>query len=226
MEKILVICAHPDDEVLGCGGTLLKHKSKKDQINLLYVFEGSSARNKINNLQTNLNLKKRKKSALKVGKFLKVRSINFLSNENLNSNSEIKLKITNQINQHIEKIKPTIIYTHSSKDLNVDHRTCLESVLIATRTTKTNYLKKILSFEIPSSTEWSFNLFGNFSGNYFVDIEKFINEKLKLINFYKYELKKFPYPRSKENILSQSRFIGSFVGFKNAERFEVIKILS
>ena len=157
---------------------------------------------------------------------MKVRSINFLNNENLNSNSEIKLKITNQINQHIEKIKPTIIYTHSSKDLNVDHRTCLESVLIATRTTKTNYLKKILSFEIPSSTEWSFNLFGNFSGNYFVDIEKFINEKLKLINFYKYELKKFPYPRSKENILSQSRFIGSFVGFKNAERFEVIKILS
>ena len=177
-------------------------------------------------MQTNLNLKKKKKSALKVGKFLKVRSINFLNNENLNSNSEIKLKITNQINQHIEKIKPTIIYTHSSKDLNVDHRTCLESVLIATRTTKTNYLKKILSFEIPSSTEWSFNLFGNFSGNYFVDIEKFINEKLKLINFYKYELKKFPYPRSKENILSQSRFIGSFVGFKNAERFEVIKILS
>ena len=114
MEKILVICAHPDDEILGCGGTLLKHKSKNDQINLLYVFEGSSARNKINNLQTNLNLKKRKKSALKVGKFLKVRSIDFLNNENLNSNSEIKLKITNQINQHIEKIKPTIIYTHSS----------------------------------------------------------------------------------------------------------------
>ena len=61
MEKILVICAHPDDEILGCGGTLLKHKSKNDQINLLYVFEGSSARNKINNLQTNLNLKKEKK---------------------------------------------------------------------------------------------------------------------------------------------------------------------
>ena len=94
MEKVLVICAHPDDEVLGCGGTLLKHKSKKDQINLLYVFEGSSGRNKIDNSQTNLNFQKRKKSALKVGKFLKVKSINFLDNENLNSNSEIKLKIS------------------------------------------------------------------------------------------------------------------------------------
>ena len=85
--------------------------------------------------------------------------------------------------------------------------------MIATRTNKSKKLKKFYPFEIPSSTEWSFNLFGNFSGNYFVDIEKFIKEKLNLINFYKYELK-ISYPRSKENILSQSKFIGSFVGFK------------
>ncbi|MBD1139308.1 PIG-L family deacetylase [Pelagibacterales bacterium SAG-MED46] len=225
MENVLVICAHPDDEVLGCGGTLLKHKSKKDKINILYVFEGSSGRNKIEKSLTDLNLQKRKKSALAVAKYLKVRSINFLNNENLNSNSLTKLKITNEITQHVDKIKPTIIYTHSSKDLNIDHRNCLEAVLIATRTSNSNKLKKILSFEIPSSTEWSFNLFGSFSGNYFVNIEKFIKVKLKLINMYKYELKKFPYPRSKENILSQSKFVGSFVGFKNAERFEVVKIL-
>ena len=226
MENILVICAHPDDEVLGCGGTLLKHRFKKDQINILYVFEGSSGRDKIDKSKTNLNLQKRKKSALKVAKFLKIKSISFLNNENLNSNSNIKLKITNEITQHINKIKPTIIYTHSSKDLNIDHRNCLESVLIATRTNNLNKLKKILSFEIPSSTEWSFNLFGSFAGNYFVDIEKFMKDKIKLLNMYKYELKKFPYPRSKENILSQSKFVGSFVGFKNAERFEVIKILN
>ena len=61
MENILVICAHPDDEVLGCGGTLLKHKSKKDQINILYVYEGSTGRNKSNKSITNLNLQKRKK---------------------------------------------------------------------------------------------------------------------------------------------------------------------
>jgi LmbE family N-acetylglucosaminyl deacetylase len=225
MENILVICAHPDDEVLGCGGTLLKHKSKKDQINILYVYEGSTGRNKSNKFITNLNLQKRKKSALTVAKYLRVKSIKFLNNENLNSNSNTKLKMTNEITQHVEKIKPTIIYTHSSKDLNIDHRNCLEAVLIATRTNKSKKLKKILSFEIPSSTEWSFSLFGTFSGNYFVDIEKFIKDKLNLINMYKYELKKFPYPRSKENILSQSKFVGSFVGFKNAERFEVVKIL-
>lgn len=226
MEKILVICAHPDDEVLGCGGTLLKHRSKKDQINIIYVFEGSSGRDKIDKSKTNYNLQKRKKSALAVAKFLKVKSVSFLNNENLNSNSNTKLKITNEITECINKVKPTIIYTHSSKDLNIDHRNCLESVLIATRVNTSNKLKKILSFEIPSSTEWSFNLFGSFSANYFVDIEKFMKDKLKLLNLYKYELKKFPYPRSKENILAQSKFIGSFVGFKNAERFEVIKILN
>jgi len=226
MEKVLVICAHPDDEVLGCGGTLLKHKSKKDQIYILYVFEGSSGRNKSKKSLTDLNLKKRIKSALSVSKYLRAKSTIFLNNENLNSNFDIKIKITNEITQHIAKIKPTIIYTHSSKDLNIDHRNCLESVLIATRITKWGKLKKILSFEIPSSTEWSFNLFGTFSGNYFVNIERFIKQKMKLLDMYKYEFKKFPYPRSKENIISQSKFIGASVGYKNAERFEVIKILN
>jgi LmbE family N-acetylglucosaminyl deacetylase len=225
VNKILVICAHPDDEVLGCGGTLLKHKSKKDQINLLYVFEGSSRGNKKFKKSNLLNLKKRETSALQVAKYLKAKSIKFLNNENLNTDSYLKIKISNEITKHISKIKPSIIYTHSSKDLNIDHRNCFESVLIATRTNPRNTLKKIISFEIPSSTEWAFNSFGAFKPNYFVDIDKFINEKLKLLNMYKYELKSFPYPRSKENIVSQSKYAGSFVGFKNAEKFEIIKFL-
>jgi LmbE family N-acetylglucosaminyl deacetylase len=227
MEKILIICAHPDDEVLGCGGTLLKHKKLKDQINILFVFEGSSARNKDNTdeLNSNSNLNKRKKSAIKVANFLKTNSIKFLDNQNLNSNSETKLKITNEITKHIEEIKPTIIYTHSSKDLNIDHRTCLESVLIATRVNKYP-VKKILSFEVPSSTEWSFNLYGTFAPNYYVKIDEFIKNKIKLLEFYSYELKPFPYPRSKENILSQAKLSGSAVGTSYAERFEVVKILS
>ena len=178
MEKILIICAHPDDEVLGCGGTLLKHKKLKDQINILFVFEGSSAKNKNNINELNLNLRKREKSAIKVAKFLKSNSIKFLNNENLNSSPDNKLKITNEITKHIEEIKPETIYTHSSKDLNIDHRTCIESVLIATRVNK-KPVKKILSFEIPSSTEWSFNLYGTFAPNYYVKIDEFIN----LINF-------------------------------------------
>ena len=71
MENILVICAHPDDEVLGCGGALLKHKSKKDQINILYVYEGSTGRNKSNKSITNLNLQKRKKKCLSSRKIFK-----------------------------------------------------------------------------------------------------------------------------------------------------------
>jgi LmbE family N-acetylglucosaminyl deacetylase len=225
VDNILVICAHPDDEVLGCGGTLLKHKSKKDQINLLYVFEGSTRGNIENNKNTLLNLKKRTNSALEVAKYLKAKTIKLLNNKNLSSNSDLKIKITNEITQHINKIKPTIIYTHSSKDLNIDHRNCFESVLIATRTNQKNKLKKIISFEIPSSTEWAFNSFGTFKPNYFVDIDKFIQEKLKLLNMYKYELKPSPYPRSKDNIIAQSKYAGSFVGFKHAEKFEIIKFL-
>jgi LmbE family N-acetylglucosaminyl deacetylase len=172
-----------------------------------------------------LNLKKRENSALKVAKYLKAKSIKFLNNENLNSDSSLKIKITNEITKHINKIRPSIIYTHSPKDLNIDHRNCFESVLISTRTSQYNKLKKIVSFEIPSSTEWSFNSFGTFKANYFVDIEKFIKDKLKLLKMYSYELKSFPYPRSKENIISQSKYAGSYVGFKHAEKFEIIKFL-
>jgi len=225
VNKILAICAHPDDEVLGCGGTLLKHKSRKDQINLLFVFEGSSRGNTKSKKNILLNLKKRENSALKVAKYLKAKSIKFLNNENLNSDSRLKIKITNEITKHINKIRPSIIYTHSPKDLNIDHRNCFESVLISTRTSQNNKLKKIVSFEIPSSTEWSFNSFGTFKANYFVDIEKFIKDKLKLLKMYSYELKSFPYPRSKENIISQSKYAGSYVGFKHAEKFEIIKFL-
>ena len=225
MNKILAICAHPDDEVLGCGGTLLKHKSRKDQINLLFVFEGSSRGNTKSKKNILLNLKKRENSALKVAKYLKAKSIKFLNNKNLNSDSSLKIKITNEITKHINKIRPSIIYTHSPKDLNIDHRNCFESVLISTRTSQNNTLKKIVSFEIPSSTEWSFNSFGTFKANYFVDIEKFIKDKLKLLKMYSYELKSFPYPRSKENIISQSKYAGSYVGFKHAEKFEIIKFL-
>ena len=182
-------------------------------------------KNKNNINEFNLNLRKREKSAIKVAKFLKSNSIKFLNNENLNSSPDNKLKITNEITKHIEEIKPETIYTHSSKDLNIDHRTCIESVLVATRVNK-KPVKKILSFEIPSSTEWSFNLYGTFAPNYYVKIDEFIKNKMKLLEFYNYELKPFPYPRSKENILSQAKLSGSAVGTNYAERFEVIKILN
>ena len=225
MNKILVICAHPDDEVLGCGGTLLKHKKNKDQINILFVFEGSSGRyNSKKDIKAIKDLKKRENSAIKVASKLKAKSIKFLNYQNLIINSSIQLKITKDISEVIKRIDPNVIYTHSSKDLNIDHRTCLESVLVATRPDKKSSLKKLLCFEIPSSTEWAHNIFGNFSANYFVNIEKFLKEKLSLLKYYNYEMKVFPYPRSNENIIAQSKVIGSTCGFKHAERFEVIKI--
>ena len=226
MKKILVICAHPDDELFGCGGTLLKHKKNNDQIHILFVFEGSSARFKnTNDLKAQKDIKKRETSAIQVSKKLKVKSVKFLNNQNLMNNSYMKLKMTNEISETVQRINPHTIYTHSSKDLNIDHRSCFESVLIATRPNANLSLKKLLSFEIPSSTEWSFNAFGNFSPTYFVCINEFIKDKLKLLKYYSYELKPYPYPRSNESIMAQSKLAGSMCGVNHAERFEVIRIL-
>ena len=109
--------------------------------------------------------------------------------------------------------------------MNIDHRTCNEAVLVAARPNKNSKLKKLLAFEIPSSTEWSHGIFQNFTPSYYVDIEKFINLKIKILKFYDYELRKFPHPRSTENIIALSKLSGSIVGLKNAEKFEVIKII-
>ena len=109
--------------------------------------------------------------------------------------------------------------------MNVDHRICNEAVLVASRPQKNFILENLITFEIPSSTEWSLNAFGTFTSNYFVDISKFMKTKLKMLQLYDYELRSFPHPRSKENIIAQAKLSGSICGFKHSEKYEILKIL-
>ena len=226
-EKILVVCAHPDDEVLGCGGSLLKHRDNKNEINLIFVFEGSSARyDSFNKMKSTKDIQNREGAAKKISKILKARSISFLNYPNLRSKSSQLLDITKKIEKKIKEINPNIIYTHSNSDLNRDHRLCLEMVMTATRPVLKKKIRTILSFEIPSSTEWSYSSFGSFVPNYFENIDYYVKEKIKLMKIYKSEIKKKPHPRSAENILSQSRIAGSQCGFSHAERFQIIRIIN
>ena len=226
MKRILIVCAHPDDEILGCGGTLMKHSKKKDEINILFVFEGSSARYQ-NKKNKNLlkDIAKREKSAIRVSKILKAKSISFLRYPNLTLNFSSLLEVTKDIEKKIIKIKPDIIYTHTNKDLNLDHRLCHQSVITAVRPSNNLFINKILAFEIPSSTEWALGTFGNFNPNYFVNISNFFKNKMELLKIYHYELRPFPHPRSKESIEAQARLSGTQCGFRNSERFEVIREL-
>lgn len=220
-KSLLVIAAHPDDEVLGCGGTLLKLKKKKCKISILFISDGVSSRENIAS-SYNLLIKKRYAAAKKVAKIIGAHRVDFLSLPDNNLEKIGLLNITKKIERLINIIKPDTILTHSNLDLNLDHQLVNKSVLVATRPQNNGIIKNIYSFEILSSSEWNFGT-KIFEPNHFVDISNEIKSKIKLIGYYNSELRKWPHPRSKKGIEVLANFRGQSVGVKFAEAFKLIR---
>jgi len=223
-KNVLVVVAHPDDEVLGCAGTIAKLSKNKHKVHLLILAEGITSRSK----KGNSNLKKIKQlhqSTKKVVKLLKIKSYEIMKNPDNRLYKVDFLKIVQKIENLILKIKPETILTHHSDDLNLDHQIVSRAVVTASRPLPNSSVKKILTFETPSSTEWNFIATNNFNPNYFEDVSKFMKTKLKAMNAYKSEMRKFPHPRSKENIISLAKVRGSTVGLSYAEAFKVVFLI-
>ena len=197
-KKILVIACHPDDEVLGCGGYLDKYKDKY-KFKVIFLAEGSSCRYKDkikNKIQIDRDISSRKKSALKALKIFSINNVSFFNHACGQLNKVPQIKINRIIEKEIKDFKPNIIFTHSNKDLNLDHQTIFKSVLVATRPTIIkNIVNEIYSFEILSSTEWNYS--NKFKPNYFIELsKKNLMSKWKALKCYKTEIQKKPYPRS------------------------------
>ncbi len=221
-KKIMIVCAHPDDEVIGCGGTIAI-LSKFSKITLLILTNGEGSRNYKSKLMEK-KIIDRKKNLNKSSKNLGIQNI---IHENLDDNELDKysnLKITKLIESHIRKIKPDTIFTHHSSDLNIDHKKVHQAVLTATRPFKNNYVRNIFTFEIPSSTDSNYGK-KVFKPNYFVDITKSIKKKIKSLKIYKNQFSKLPSPLNINNIINLSKLRGNSVGFKFAEAFEVVRII-
>ena len=231
--KILIIVAHPDDEVLGMGGTILKHVKNKDDVTVAYLTTGITSRRSLTYSNTssyelsNSELSKMKKQiidlqsdAKKALKILRAKKSIFFDFPDNEMDSIPLLKIIKKVEKLISKEKPDIVYTSHFKDLNVDHRTVFEAVLTACRPFAFS-VKEILCFETLSSTEWTFSY--DFQPNYFVNIEKELDSKIKAMKVYKNELRKFPHPRSLENIKISAQRWGTVCGFKAAEAFQIIR---
>ena len=217
----MVVAAHPDDEAIGCFGTLLKHYKFGDEINIIFLSDGVSSRG--------INKKKkheRKKNCLKVLKIIGLKSKNvfFLDYPDNMIDTVPLLDVIKNIEEIKKKIQPNVLYTHFSNDLNIDHRIAYQAAITASRPSKNETIKKILCFEIVSSTEWSDKNKQIFSPNYFVDISKFINRKLKALAIYDKEIKKSPNARSLENIKNLALLRGSRAGVNYAEAFFIERI--
>ena len=224
-KNILVVASHPDDKILGCGGSIDKYSKLGYKIYTLILGSGIDSRNlKKNTLKDKKILNSQ---CIKANRTLGVKKIFF---ENLSDNSFDNynlLKIVKIIESYLKKIKPIIVFTHNKHDLNIDHRITFESTLTACRPLNESSVKRLLCFEIASSTEWAFGSFSNsFKPNFFIDIEKNIKNKIKSLKFYKSELRKYPHPRSLKNIENLSMIRGASVGLKNAEAFECIYNIS
>jgi LmbE family N-acetylglucosaminyl deacetylase len=208
--KIMVIAAHPDDEVLGMGGTI-KKLSNTNQINLCVVSEGASAQ-----YEDRKMIQVRKESCKKSSKILGIKKIDFLDFPDMRLDTISHLEINQALEKIITKIKPEIIFTTPKNDLNKDHQIVFESTLVATRPFSSN-VKEILTYELPGFKKTAFN------PNRYVGISNEISHKIKAFKMYKSEIKEFPHPRSIKAIDNLSIQRGVESGLKNAEAFEIVK---
>jgi LmbE family N-acetylglucosaminyl deacetylase len=230
--NILVVCAHPDDETIGMGGSL-KQLSKKHDINILFLSDGILARRKsgyVTNSEYDMSdteleklkqeIEIRKKHAEKALLVLGVKKMRFLDLPNQELDQIPLLKIIKEIEREIETTHCDVIFTHHYNDLNLDHRVAYEATITAARPVPWSNISSILSFEIPASTDWRRPY--KFNPNFFVDINTSMNSKIEALKEYEYEIRKSPHPRSKEMTLAIAQRWGSLSGYEYAEAFEIV----
>ena len=221
-KNVLIISPHADDEILGCGGFISKYSKKNYYINVLILTNANKGAPEIYSTEEIKNIRI---EAKKANKLIGTKKIFFENLPAVNLNNYPIYKITNIIDKYIKQINPEIILIPSANDIHDDHKIIFKASKISTRPNKKSSLKKILSYEVLSETEW--NEEGKlFNPNYFVRLKKKdINNKVKAFMNYKSQVKKFPDPRSKEAIINLSRVRGSQVFEEYAEAFKVEKIL-
>tara|TARA_Y100000992_G_scaffold297653_1_gene261538 strand:- start:620 stop:1288 length:669 start_codon:yes stop_codon:yes gene_type:complete len=215
--KVLIVAAHPDDEILGCGGTILRHTESKDDVQIVFVSDGEISRDNSSDKKI-----KRYEAAKTVSKELGCKEPIFLDFPDNQLDTVPLLKIIKLIESIIDAFKPNIVYTHFYNDLNIDHQITSKAVLTACRPIGEDFVKQILLFEIPSSTEWSISS-SHFRPNKYISIANFSDKKRKILKNYENEIRNFPHPRSFKYISSIEAIRGSEAGLDEAEAFLIFK---
>ena len=220
-KKILVVAAHPDDEVLGVGGALLRHTAEGDIVHIMILAEGITSRGakrdvardeeKLSNLQ---------EASKKVADFIGVERLIMRGFPDNRMDGEELLNVVKQVETEVDEFSPDTVYTHHAGDVNVDHQVAHKAVMTACRALPGATAKQLLFFETLSSTEWQMPMYSNgFFPNWYVDIDEYIDKKLELLHFYESEMRKYPHPRSYEGVSILAKMRGMAAGLNAAEAF-------
>lgn len=223
MSKVVaVIAAHPDDEMLGCGGTIAKHIALGDVVHVLIAAEGLTARDsKREFIKREPDLSDLQKIALKANQCVGSTTVDFLGMPDNRMDSVDLLDIVKKVEDFKQKYHPQIIYTHYASDVNIDHQKVHEAVITASRPQPHEPVKTILCFETVSSTEWqpaSSKI--PFAPNWFNPLScNNIQQKIEALKIYQSEMRAFPHARSLKAIEALAHWRGASVGFEYAEAF-------
>jgi len=217
---VLVVAAHTDDEALGCGGTIARHVAEGDQVHAVFLADGVTSRIG----STSQDMDRRMAAANAAHKILGLRSVHCFSLPDNRLDSIPILDVVQKLEEVVRTITPNIVYTHHYGDLNVDHRVAHAAVLTACRPTPECTVKEIYAFEILSSTEWGGDE-KKFMPQLYIDIEPYMETKMKAIGAYECELRDAPHSRSQENVKVLAIHRGFTSGVHYAEAFSIVRVI-
>ena len=223
--NIFIVAAHPDDEILGCGGSMAKWAREGHEVRALIMAEGATSRAKYRDRELHTDeLSMLAKSAKKASDILGVKSTELLDYPDNRMDSVDLLDVVKSIEDKIQKLKPKVVVTHHAGDLNIDHQITHQAVITACRPQPGQTVRRILSFEVPSATEWqSYSCVSPFIPNWFEDITDMLILKIKALEVYESEMRDWPHSRSIKAVEHLARWRGASVGVEAAEAFMLVR---
>lgn len=228
-KRILIVAAHPDDEILGCGGMIAQEIANGAEVKLIILADGIMARYEKMTKKAEKELKllyKNSESAIRI-LGIKPENIVYFHYEDIKLNAEPIIEIIQKIRKIVQKFRPHVVYTHHCGDYNPDHKVTFDATIFATRPYLGEYWPKaVYSFEVLSSTEWAFNPKFSFRPNVYVVLDKrFVDKKKKAMKNYLSEIRPYPHPRSEEGIEVLAKKRGNEISENYAEAFELVRLI-
>ncbi len=223
MDRILILAAHPDDEILGCGATLVKLLREGAKVRVLFLGEGSTCRFTDPESDEALNkVQERTSAAERSLSIIGVDDYEFCNLPCGRFDQFPIIEINKLIETEIQSFKPNKLFTHSDTDSNNDHRVVFRATIMATRPCNDHIVNQLFCYEVLSSSEWSFG--ESFNPNYFVEVQPYdLEKKWEALECYGSEMRKYPFPRSYEGMRNLAMQRGMQCGRDYAEAFKLIR---
>lgn len=225
MSNILVIAAHPDDEILGVGATAAKRAAQGDTVRALILGEGQTSRWENRQEAPESAVADLHRDTLEAAACIGYERVSFADFPDNRFDQVDLLELVKHVERVLKEFAPEVVYTHHGGDLNIDHQRTSQAVLTAARPTENCPVKELYAFETLSSTEWNFSYIQPFCPNVFEEVGPFLQAKLDAMRCYGSELCAFPHPRSLEGIQSSARKYGTIIGREFAEAFMLLRMI-